>query len=583
MPIAAQSVRIAASVVAGLLGGTLLGGPALAQSRTFYVDADGGSDSADGRSPATAWKFGPWDVRSAGAARRLALLPGDTVLFKGGVRYRGTMTPRGAGTVEKPIVFDGSGWGGTRAIMDGSQELSGVRRCTSAADCFGNIHWSNLWRVAVPATTLWTDWLFVNDQALQPAQSPSLAAEDADNIDKFFTVPRTALAQLQAGSISRTLNPDMQKGTPVLGLWVQPNVIAYTSDVKVTTAGLSFAGADWINGGLKPYTNRDSKWTLINVPSALNRPGQFAISPKDGMAIFWPPAGSTGTPRVSTGSGRIAFNVGSLDNFVLRGFSFANFAATPDHYASGTAILSNSAVSGATIADNAFRAIVNLGNGMAAIHLVGASNSRLLRNHMTQLPATSAMIIDNSPGPVTVQCNVISNIGRTGIRFLNVKDGTIRGNRLSGINGVHGNAITAYNDIRNGVIADNVVTNSLRPLTVKGGGATEYFDSGVRGIRISNNIFITPSLNNSAVSSWGSTPNMQLVGNFLSGAKSSLNLAGNEPGFVATGNQMVGSVILPRGSTLFDAAANTMHAVDSNGILLTDEKSRQDVASSVCG
>ena len=62
--------------------------PGAAQNRVFYVDHAGGSDASDGRSPETAWKHGPGDPASLGASRRLKLLPGDEVRFRGGVRYQ---------------------------------------------------------------------------------------------------------------------------------------------------------------------------------------------------------------------------------------------------------------------------------------------------------------------------------------------------------------------------------------------------------------------------------------------------------------------------------------------------------------
>lgn len=560
--------------------------PAAAQTspRIFYVDFDKGSDSADGRSPATAWKRGPWDPEATGANRRLALLPGDTIRFKGGVRYRGQLPVRATGTPDQPVVFDGSSWGPTRAILDGSQELGGVRRCQSAAECFDNPNWKLLWRATVPATASWTDWLFVNDQPLLPAQYPSLPDADYDNIDRYIAIPKAALARLQAGSIAAPLPPELQQGSPVLALWAQPNVIAYTSDVRVGTGGLEFAGARWINGSLNPYTDRDNRFSIVNAPAQVNRPGLFAMSPKDGLVIFWPPAVNALTYKVSIGTGRYGFNLNGGDHVTIRGFSFANFSAKPGNASSGIGILVNSSVDGATIADNAFRGFANIANGgIGAIRLVGATNTRITGNLLTALPGTSGITIDNSKGPVLVQCNRLSNLGRTGIRFINVKDGTIRANHLTGINGIHGNAITAYNDIRGGLIADNIVTDSVRPLTVKGGGSTTYFDSGTRGMRVQNNIFISNSADSGAVISWGTTPNMVMTGNFLSAPRFALKLAGSETGFEASGNLLVGSVALPKGSSLFDAAANTVHGPEGNGALLTAERAQRQLPASLCG
>ncbi len=556
--------------------------PAAAEGRIYYIDFQSGDDAADGKSAATAWKRGPWDSASTGAARRLAIQPGDQFRFRGGVRYRGQMAPRGIGTEERPIVFDGSSWGLSRAIFDGSEPLTGIRRCTSAADCLQSPHWKNLWRADVPATANWTDWIFVGDQPLQPAQYPSLSMDESDDVSKFLNIPLADLAALQAGSIRHALPSGLESGTPVLALWNQGNIIAYTADVQVSAGGLQFAGAGWINGSLNPYTNRDNKFSIINSPLMVNRPGLFAMSPKHGVAIFWPEATlAPRAPQASIGAGRMAFNVGGLDGAVIRGFSFANFAARPKNFASGTAILSNSSVDRLTIADNAFRGIVNLGNGMGAVHLVGGSNLTVRRNQFQQLPATSAIVIDNAPGPALVQCNRIVSIGRTGIRLNNAVAARVLGNDIRGLNGIHGNGISAYNDVRDVVIAGNVVVDTLRPLTVHG-TTTQKFSHGTPGVRVSNNVFISTSGDAAAITSYGKTPNFIVERNFLSAPRFALRLNGSETGFSATGNTLVGGVNVASKAQMFDPAANTLHAVEGNGALLTAQRTGATVAPAEC-
>lgn len=561
---------------------TLGAAPTVAQDRIFYIDNQSGDDAADGRSPATAWKRGPWDVASTGAARRLAIQPGDSFRFKGGVRYRGQMAPRGVGTAEKPILFDGSAWGPQRAIMDGSEPLSGVRRCLSAVDCLQSPHWKNLWRAAVPATASWTDWLFVGDQPMQPAQYPSLSTDESDDVSRFLTVPLSDLAALQAGNIRHPLPAGLAAGSPVLALWAQPNVIAYTSDVQVGSGGLLFAGASWINGSLNPYTNRDNKFSIVNAPLMVNRPGLFAMSPRDGLVIFWPEASlAARTPQASIGSGRMAFNVGGLDGALIRGFSFTSFAAKPKNFASGTTILSNSNVDRLSIVDNSFRGIVNLGNGMGAVHLVGASGLNVRRNHFQRLPATSAIVIDNTPGPVLVQCNKIASIGRTGIRLNNAVAARILGNDIRGLNGIHGNGISAYNDVRDVVIAGNVVVDTLRPLTVHG-TTTQKFSHGTPGVRVSNNVFISTSADAAAITSYGKTPNFVVERNFLSAPRFAMRLNGTEAGFAATGNTLVGGVTVASQAPMFDFGANIQHDVNGNGAQLTADRARSAIAPTEC-
>lgn len=91
---------------------------------TYYVDFAGGDDTADGRSQGTAWKHSPGDPSATGAAAAAKLAPGDVVLFKGGVDYKGSVSIAASGTSGSPIIYDGNSrgtWGSGLAIIDGEE------------------------------------------------------------------------------------------------------------------------------------------------------------------------------------------------------------------------------------------------------------------------------------------------------------------------------------------------------------------------------------------------------------------------------------------------------------------------------
>jgi hypothetical protein len=570
----------AASVAALSL---LIAAPAAAQApRVFHVDHQAGDDTADGLSPATAWKHAPGDARSTGVARLLVLQPGDVVRFRAGVRYRGSFTPRAQGTAEAPVILEGGSPGGLGAIIDGSEPLANVRRCTSAADCLGNPAWASLWRADLPATARFDDWLFVNDRPLQMAQYPALPAESADDPSRYAAVPRAQLAPLLAGTILHPLPPAYGEGLPVLALWVQPNQLAYTTDVRVSAGGLSFAGAQWQNASFKPYPDRDNRFSLLNVPALVNRPGLFALSPGDGVALFWPPAG--GTPRVSTGGRRLGINLARAGYTVVRGFSFVNFAGREAGKQAGSAILANGKAPGIAIRDNSFASFVNITSSSAAVHTLGQQGLDIARNRLAAMPFTAGIIVDNTRGGVTVRCNSLADIGRTGIRFNNVANGEIRGNSLTRINGPHGNGISAYNDSRNVLIADNVVTASARPLTVHG-ASTPFHDeaAGTPAVTVRNNVLISTNAAGGALTSYGRTPNFRVEGNFLAAPRFALKLAGSESGFSATDNRLVGSVSVSNRAPMFDAGANQMHDPEGNGVQLVADMAGARAPAGACG
>ena len=87
---------------------SLFGSTSATRAATYYVDFTGGSDSADGTTPATAWQHCPGDANAGGVAGTTPLQPDDKVILKGGVYYRGAIVCEGSGTADHHIVYDGN-------------------------------------------------------------------------------------------------------------------------------------------------------------------------------------------------------------------------------------------------------------------------------------------------------------------------------------------------------------------------------------------------------------------------------------------------------------------------------------------
>jgi len=564
-------------IIAGLLTATMLAGlaPAQAQAqaqapRIYYVDHAGGDDGNDGLSPTKAWKHAPGDASFRnGTARMFTLNAGDTVRFRGGVRYRGSLMPRAAGTADAKVMLDGSSWGAARAIFDGSDIAEGVRRCRSATECFDNPHWQNLWRADIPVTAEWNTTLFVNDTPMQVAQWPAVQAQDASNVNLFQAIPQAAYAQLLAGSIAHSLPPGMATGTPVLALWNRPNEIGFTPDIRVTGSGLEFVGATWSSASFNPYPDRDNRFAIQNAPGQVNRPGLSAISPKDGVAIFWPTA-SLAAPRVALGTARTGINLARANHMVVRGFSFSNFNAH--------AIIQRSSNMGNVIRDNSFRSIAQT----TAIWAVAARDFTIFRNDFQNLSWSAGIKIDSTLGPVMIRCNRMTDVTKTAINFNNVGNATVRANTISGIKGNHANGISAYNDSRNVLIDGNIVKNAARPFTTHG-ARTMMHASGTPSVRVSNNIFLSSSDGGAGLTSYGRTPDFVVMNNFLSGPRFGMKLAGTETGFVATGNRLVGQVaITSKGAVSVTADANQLHSADGNGALLVQQMHKATINPEAC-
>lgn len=587
---AGRTIAGSAALVAprALLALILLGSAAdaLAQ-REFYVDFAGGNDSADGRSPAAAWKRAPGDPAASDKARATELLPGDRILFKSGVRYRGTIDIRRSGTAEQPIVFDGSGWGAKRAIMDGSNTVAAAQPCPSQAACLGSEHWRNLMFVPVPADTRWSDWLFVGDHAMQIAQWPSVTNYwDYDNVSKMAAVPQARLAELQAGFIAVPGVPQkLMNGSPVLGQWSNINDIYPAASFRIQDDGISFVSPLY-----RPYTTRDNRFAIYNTPAEVNAPGKFAISGRDGIAIFWPQAtGQRLAPAAvaSVGARRQGFNFGKVSHVRIRGFSFANFASpqfgSEEATGVGVPVRAGVAVHHVEIADNAFRSIVNMTRA-GAIRMVRGSEIDIVRNNFEHLPWASAIYVSHTEGPVRIRCNRIRNIGRNGVRILSAMDTHIEGNLIEGVNSIHGAGMNLYLDNRYAMVRDNVVRNAKFPLTMHGTNTRFFATPEPVDLNLSNNVFISNARNAAAISSWGKNlHNVRITDNFLGSERFALRMTGGERNILLSGNRMVGGIAKGRTTELIEEGGNLSLPVDGNGRLAMEEAAQTRPSGAQCG
>ncbi|WP_343745853.1 right-handed parallel beta-helix repeat-containing protein [Chitinophaga sp.] len=84
----------------------------------YYVDSNG-SDSANGLSPATAWK-------TLSKVNTVTFQPGDSVLFKRGDAWTGTLVIKSSGTADARITFGAYGSGEKPRITGNNSTLSAV-------------------------------------------------------------------------------------------------------------------------------------------------------------------------------------------------------------------------------------------------------------------------------------------------------------------------------------------------------------------------------------------------------------------------------------------------------------------------
>jgi hypothetical protein len=86
---------------------------------SYYVDPQG-SDSADGRTPGTAWK-------SLSKVNTRTFEPGDTVRFKAGGEWTGQLSPHGSGTKSSPVTLTSYGSGARPRIQGGGSVDAAIK------------------------------------------------------------------------------------------------------------------------------------------------------------------------------------------------------------------------------------------------------------------------------------------------------------------------------------------------------------------------------------------------------------------------------------------------------------------------
>lgn len=162
------------AVVLPLILVVVTAGVCFPQATTYWVDFEGGSDALAGTSPFAAFRHCPGDPMAEGNAARTTLKPGDVVVFKSGVTYRGRIVVQWSGAPNQPITFM-SEQPGAPAIIDGSEPLTGWQRCASAEECGGNPNWRNIYFAPAPAGTgPFNANLFLDETMHWIAQDPNL-------------------------------------------------------------------------------------------------------------------------------------------------------------------------------------------------------------------------------------------------------------------------------------------------------------------------------------------------------------------------------------------------------------------------
>ncbi len=293
----------------------------------YYVDFQSGQDENDGRTPDSAFKHCPGDAEATGRAESAALLPGDKVVFKGGVDYRGTVTVQWSGIEGNPIVYDGNTdgtFGEGKAIIQGGEPVTGWQKIASAEEVEGNPHWQELYYTYLDETYSFFNFsLYEGDTYLNAAQDPK--PEDPFFHDRITSYRRTSTADQESltdPDYFTSPDPDYYAGA-YLAVHIQPNYIAYQ---QITGYSPAEHKVTFKPHGQRTYGRRGHRYALLNSLKVLSAPGEYCLGPRDpadGRArlVVWPHRpGPDGPENVAISTRVHGFFIPEASYVVIDGF-----------------------------------------------------------------------------------------------------------------------------------------------------------------------------------------------------------------------------------------------------------------------
>jgi parallel beta-helix repeat protein len=449
---------------------------ARAEAADFYVDYESGDDTLDGQSQSSPWQHCPGDAQATGQAASVTLAPGDTVHFRGGVSYRGAIVVGADGADGQPILYDGNSdgsWGDGRALLEGSEPLSGLTPCASAADCGDSPHWQSILRGSIPdGVTPFTANLCEGDELLWIAQEPDQPDPFFyDGIADFFTIAPT---QITRTSITDATQFDQSTPThwdgSFLLIWHQPNLVSMAAITAFVPAENRVTFDDI---GHDLYTDRDERYSIFNSLHALDQAGEYYVknAPEtDGTRelYLWPRAATSSDDGSITVSVRpYGFNLAGHSFVTIQGFAIRRYSGDQLTNGVGIGTVSNRvAIQGVVVRDNEVRQVRNPTGGYGGIFVDGCTDCLVEGNTVVEAGRSRGIFV---PGAVQtlVRDNVIHKAGATSLTCYGCTDTEFVHNEIRDGTGTHANGITVYLDSHNVTIDGNTVINSNISLTMQ--------------------------------------------------------------------------------------------------------------------
>ncbi|MEZ0542965.1 right-handed parallel beta-helix repeat-containing protein [Fibrella arboris] len=455
---------------------------AVVAQTTYYV-ANAGNDSNNGTTTSTPFQ-------SLAKVNSLALQAGDQVLFRRGDTFRGTLTIRRSGAVNKPIIFDAYGTG-SKPILSGSVP---VTNWTSA----GN----NIWQASCASCGGAVTGVYRNGTALPLGRFPNADAPNKGNL--------TIRAHTEKYQIFS------QEHLPDNVDWKGAEVVMRPAAWIIDRAVVDAQYGDALNlFNYSNYTPRDnSEYFFQNHPATLDKNGEWCYDQANKKVLVYTNQGAPTDGLYTATAYSLGVDIANVSYITLRNLNIAetlntsingqnvsNFAMTDLDITnagedgiviSGSGnniLLENSKIK--TVNNNGvwigpYQTVNIRGNDMRRIALIAGRG----KSGDGQYNGISSMANQN----VMIENNVIDSVGYNGVTFWT--NTTIRQNVIANFcfSKIDGGGIYSHNAGKSPMTNIHLLSNIIytNPLPAGGTPWADYtigifLDDCVENVEIKNN------------------------------------------------------------------------------------------------
>lgn len=466
-----------------------------ALAETYFIDFASGNDTNPGTSERQAWKHAPGDVQATGRPASVALNPGDTLQFKGGVVYRGSIELNAGGEPGSRLTLSGTGWGDGKAIIDGSDLIAGWRPCRAADDAGGNPNYRNLYYAYVPAER--SPFLVIlHETSNETGEDRQLYLAQAPNPEDFFFFNRRdglhpvrnenlTLNSVRSPEFFTQTDENHWTGASIL-IWINPNwtirkeIKAFSPrEHEVILESPLKSNAIYPDG-------RDQAFAIYNSPHAIDVPGEYAVMPPnaDGMrrVVLWPHHPDVLDKRISGSVRRVGIAIGAHNHVEICGFEIRKFGS--DALREGNGILayagSDEPIVDLIIRDNFIHANKHGSKGYGGIYAHNLRDSRIEGNTVSKNPLHAGIFLSSCEDTV-IQGNRIQYTGNTALRLYTCERIEILNNVISHIYATHANGLTLYLGCYDVLVANNFIVESTTPITHQSSGNLYFINNVTDG------------------------------------------------------------------------------------------------------